>query len=987
MSKDVKIEIIYFKSDTDVSLEFGLHGNYPVRLLSSSSNDLSTFFNLLKRAVSRSEIIITVGGYSKDEFLPDFIARAINKTPFIPEYNKLGVITQEKYSLPEGAVPLSSSNKRFGGFLIESGPQTIISLSDDRKTRLNIVNNVVVKYIEEHHLFFANGYSPNNTENENIEQQQEIFKTCQNDNNVPTEFEDISSTNITDDEMVVTEIQNLEQNEDVQPSIPIENDTTEPEVIIEDNNFETEQVDIVSQTENGPEIAILDTVSPEDFNFDSEQDTKNTHKKTRPQRRFLRIMCIILSLLIILCTCVTVFVLNRRNSVKTNAGTDYYTELAEIYGSFGDDFEGAFDALQEHNGNINAWINLAGTSLNYPILNTNIVDNYYHNHLPDGSENIKGTVFTSANISNAELEQNIILYGSAEGGIGVFSAIVDLFKSEEITEIPKLSLSNRHGLTEWRIFSLFTENEADGFVFESTDFDTDAKYDAFVRQLIRHNRADHKAVLSNTTSPVITLIAVAGNKRYIACATQFNNVSFIPNDSSQTNDTESNTPDNLVDVNDSNLDLDDKTEDNADKFEQSPLDPDNVVVLPPIIVKPPSGTTSSGSSTTSSNVPSSSEEETSSSSSESTSSNTSSVTSSNTSSNTSTNTSSSTSSEVSSDQSSDTSSDTSSDSSSETNSSDTSSESSSDTSSESSSNTSSETSTDSSDSTSDTSSEASSDNGGENEEQPTVDPLYTWDITLYIKQSSGIVYGSATDIVSRVIEAEMGVAFPLEALKAQAVATYAWLVNNGAMKKSSAPSGVPMKSTPSARAIKAVNEVKGTLITYNDSIANTFYFAYSAGYTANVQDVWTAKLPYLQSVECEVDTKLSNFISTKTYTAEKLAELILKKCEIDVSEMDKSEWIKPIEYDNNNTYCTYVEIGGVKFRGVFVRNTLLSNGIRSTAFTITYDEESDSFTFTCKGWGHGVGMSQEGAKTYANQGWTYEQILAHFYTGTTLIKN
>ena len=37
-----------------------------------------------------------------------------------------------------------------------------------------------------------------------------------------------------------------------------------------------------------------------------------------------------------------------------------------------------------------------------------------------------------------------------------------------------------------------------------------------------------------------------------------------------------------------------------------------------------------------------------------------------------------------------------------------------------------------------------------------------------------------------------------------------------------------------------------------------------------------------------------------------------------------------------------------------------------------------------RGWGHGIGMSQWGAYGYAKHGWTYEQILKHYYTGISL---
>ena len=61
-----------------------------------------------------------------------------------------------------------------------------------------------------------------------------------------------------------------------------------------------------------------------------------------------------------------------------------------------------------------------------------------------------------------------------------------------------------------------------------------------------------------------------------------------------------------------------------------------------------------------------------------------------------------------------------------------------------------------------------------------------------------------------------------------------------------------------------------------------------------------------------------------------------------------------------------------------------SNVLRSSAYTIAYNESEDVFIFTVKGYGHGVGMSQAGANQYAKNGWTYDEILKHYFTGITL---
>ena len=74
-----------------------------------------------------------------------------------------------------------------------------------------------------------------------------------------------------------------------------------------------------------------------------------------------------------------------------------------------------------------------------------------------------------------------------------------------------------------------------------------------------------------------------------------------------------------------------------------------------------------------------------------------------------------------------------------------------------------------------------------------------------------------------------------------------------------------------------------------------------------------------------------------------------------------------------------VKLGGVTVEGTAVRALF---GLQSTNFTITTTE--DSITFHTIGYGHGVGLSQYGAKYMAEQGSDYTEILAHYYPHTEL---
>ena len=250
------------------------------------------------------------------------------------------------------------------------------------------------------------------------------------------------------------------------------------------------------------------------------------------------------------------------------------------------------------------------------------------------------------------------------------------------------------------------------------------------------------------------------------------------------------------------------------------------------------------------------------------------------------------------------------------------------------------------------------------------------------------VSGPANEIIAQILEAEMSSSYNIEALKAQAVAAYSWLLCNGSAKNSY-PSA-PMK-TAKARCKEAANAVAGQVAVYKGNVAQTYYYAISAGRTANCQDIWTASLPYLVSVDSSVDKSVSGYQTTRKYAAKDIATWAKASLNIDLTTIsDKNKWFT-CTYDANGVYVKTVKIGTVSKKGPYLRNSFFtsarvgsSNVLRSSAYTISYNKSDDSFTFIVRGYGHGVGMSQTGANAYARSGWNYEKILKHYYTGITL---
>ena len=250
------------------------------------------------------------------------------------------------------------------------------------------------------------------------------------------------------------------------------------------------------------------------------------------------------------------------------------------------------------------------------------------------------------------------------------------------------------------------------------------------------------------------------------------------------------------------------------------------------------------------------------------------------------------------------------------------------------------------------------------------------------------VTSTAFDLVSQIVANEIGNSSPTEALKAQAVAAHTYLVYYNSIGQ--IPT-VGLK-TPSTAVKNAVAAVIDELVYYNGSPALTVYSAMSAGRTNSSQEVWGGYYPYLVSVESEHDKTASGYKVEKQYSAQFVREVVKSKLGITL-EGDPNEWFEVISLTSGG-YNDVVKVGGkttyinasgkkVNITGRYLRESVLS--LRSAAFDVVYDADSDTFTFTTYGYGHGVGLSQWGAIYYAQRdGWTYKQILEHYYTGVEI---
>ena len=286
-------------------------------------------------------------------------------------------------------------------------------------------------------------------------------------------------------------------------------------------------------------------------------------------------------------------------------------------------------------------------------------------------------------------------------------------------------------------------------------------------------------------------------------------------------------------------------------------------------------------------------------------------------------------------------------------------------------------------------SSANDDQPDETEPDPSPDEAAAGEI-LTVKANGSTVSGTALEIVGRMTQNEVGHTFAPEAIKAQAVAAYTYV--KFCNEYGTYPS-VGLASTVSDSVNVLVQSVLGKAIYYNGALIQAVYSASSAGYTASSKNVWGSDYPYLQSRFCDLDKQYDpNYGRKVEYTSAEIKSKVLEKTGIELTG-DPSGWLS-VETNVDGFYVGQMNVGGyhsytdssgdtVKITGRVFREKIMSFELRSSAFDVEYDAGTDKFIFTTYGYGHGVGMSQNGANALATYlGYDYKQILTYYYQGT-----
>ena len=267
------------------------------------------------------------------------------------------------------------------------------------------------------------------------------------------------------------------------------------------------------------------------------------------------------------------------------------------------------------------------------------------------------------------------------------------------------------------------------------------------------------------------------------------------------------------------------------------------------------------------------------------------------------------------------------------------------------------------------------------------------------------------DYLTSVISSEMSAGSPMELLKAHAVISRSW-----AIRAIGHTSHIGFDvcaddhcqryeglSRRNSRAVQAVRETQGQVLTYQGEVCDCRYYKCCGGKTERFSTCWEdIDLPYLQPVLCPYCDKavgntrlqrlvLNNYDQETThfhdwevrYTPDELAQILRQKSGIDFGTIRQ---LIPLQRGASGRIYQLQIVGSSHTATIGKELTIRQYLSPTCLYSSWFDIETTPTHFVLHGhgWGHGVGLCQIGAAQMATEGFTYRQILSHYYPSSCL---
>lgn len=266
-------------------------------------------------------------------------------------------------------------------------------------------------------------------------------------------------------------------------------------------------------------------------------------------------------------------------------------------------------------------------------------------------------------------------------------------------------------------------------------------------------------------------------------------------------------------------------------------------------------------------------------------------------------------------------------------------------------------------------------------------------IKLYNTESQSIETLDFNKYIESVVFAEIGANTPLEAIKAQAVLARTFVLdfikNNkskyeGADISNDITEALAYKQNTSTDVKNAVKKTKNEVVKYNGELIKAYFFANSGGVTASPKEglsLVSENYPYLKSVKSPETAENSKSYSFSVVITKNQVLNALRTMGISVASITSFEKGETGESGR----CISFIIGGKEVNANTFRLTIGSTLIKSTLID-NISISGNNITLTGRGYGHGVGLSQEGAIVLANNQKTYKEIINYYFENVEIVK-
>jgi stage II sporulation protein D len=248
------------------------------------------------------------------------------------------------------------------------------------------------------------------------------------------------------------------------------------------------------------------------------------------------------------------------------------------------------------------------------------------------------------------------------------------------------------------------------------------------------------------------------------------------------------------------------------------------------------------------------------------------------------------------------------------------------------------------------------------------------------------------DYLKGVLPREVVVTWAFESLKVQAVASRSYLASHLGRHGTQGYDlcsdvhcqvyGGMGKEHPSTN--QAVDDTAGEILTQSGKAISAYFHSNCGGTTEQVEHVWgLTSQTYLPRKSCSYGTKDPRYNWKFTYSNDDMLQILKKKTTVTGSNLKSIRIIRKSHSGRAARVSVRTDDGDFEMSGNQFRVSLNPEKIRSTLWTLVR-KTGQGYEFHGKGWGHGVGMCQWGAKGQAEIGRKYEQILAFYYPHTKL---